>query len=140
MEDEVIRLAVKMAINESGSFNAERNIVPSDPAKQIRQEIAVVRQIVSGKSAVEIGGEEGDAASVCVLAKDKAGSIALRFAHPDRFRRINRKWRNQRQRNLSIWVELKWTQIAAKGEKIGFLEQQRRRKEARASRRQAAKK
>src|SRR6266498_2330284 len=105
VEDKSAGLVIHVTINEAGPFNAERNIIASDPANEIGQEICVIRQIVARKAAIKISREECHATSIRNFAQDKARRIALRFAHPDRFWRIDREGWNESEGNLGIWIE-----------------------------------
>src|SRR2546421_10815206 len=86
MEKQMIFLTIEMAINEARPFNAEGNIVASDPPAQIGEKISVIGKIVPGEAAVQIGGKKSDAATGLDFAEDETRDFRLGLAHPNRFR------------------------------------------------------
>ena len=56
-------LGVKGAINQARALHGEGNVVPCDPADEVGEQIAVVGQVVAGKTPIQVRRQKGKASA-----------------------------------------------------------------------------
>ena len=64
------RLLVQFEVEKARAFGPEWNVAARGPADEVRQNVAVVWQVVQREPAVEVRGKKRDAAPWCRVAQD----------------------------------------------------------------------
>src|SRR5208282_5806955 len=114
MQDQTARLVVEVAINQTGTLDGKRDCALRGPANEVRQEVAVVRKVVSCEAPVTVGRKERDAPAPSRRMRNEAGDVGLRLPHPRGFRRVNREGGHETHQYLSARVHSQRFQHASK--------------------------
>ncbi len=110
-----------MAIDQARALHREWNRVFDDPANQIGQQVAMVRQIISRETPVQVRWQKRDPPSGRSRVQNQPGPIGFRLSHPGGFRRVNRERWHKSQRHRCTWVHLEVLKDPAEGEKVSIL-------------------
>ncbi len=108
-----------MAIDQPWAAHVERNSIGRNPSKDVRQQVAVIGQIVAAEAPVDICWQVRHA-GIAVRAQHQAGNVGLGNAHPRRFGRIDRKRRDEGERDRNTWIGPHGLQRTPEREHVGL--------------------
>ena len=108
-------LGVKVAINQARALHGEGNVVPCDPADEVGEQIAVVGQVVAGKTPIQVRRQKGKASAGGQRVQNQARHIGPRLAHPGCLRRVDGKRGYEREPHRGAGAHLERLEQAAEG-------------------------
>src|ERR1043165_1012016 len=122
MQDQAASLTVQMAVEKTGAFDGERDVVARSPPNQICQQVAMVGQIVASEATVQVCRQIGNTSAFSVGRENQSRYIRVRLAHPRGFRRIDWERRNEREGNDSPRIHLQRSKHPTEGQNVRFVE------------------